>query len=199
MRGQEFSNVMKQNNPRSIGPALGALLKNDRLNELGPGDAVTAMRPTLTALTPEIVAVPHALVNGDMARACLAGLWLRYDFLDESHRISQDLENASGSYWHALVHRREPDFSNAKYWFRRVGRHPICVSLGAAARELAGQAPAPGPARFLLEQSEWDPLRFVDLCELALDDAPPIHTLCMKIQQREWQLLFDYCYREAVG
>ena len=190
---------MKQNNPLSFGPAVAALLKNDRLNELGPGDAVTALRPTLSALTPEMVAAPHTLKNRDMARACMAGLWLRYDFLDESHHISQDLENASASYWHAILHRREPDFSNAKYWFRRVGRHPIFTDLSAAAQELTGQAKVPGPARFLLEQSEWDPLRFVDLCELALGDSQPIHTLCMKIQQCEWELLFDCCYREAVG
>ena len=64
-----------------------------------------------------------------MALACMAGLWLRHDFLDESHRISQDLENPSGSYWHGIMHRRELDFSNAKYWFRRVGMHRVFEPL----------------------------------------------------------------------
>lgn len=160
---------------------------------------MTAMRPALAAMTPEMVVAPHTLKNREMARACLAGLWLRYDFLDESHRISQDLENASGSYWHAIMHRREPDFDNSKYWFRRVGRHPVFAPLAVAALELTRQAKAPGQARILLEQPEWDPFSFVDLCEVALDDAPPLHALCMKIQQREWELLFDHCYREAVS
>ena len=58
----------------------------------------------------------------ELARACLAGLWLYHDFLDEAHRISQSLHGREGSYWHGIMHRREGDFANAKYWFHRVGR-----------------------------------------------------------------------------
>src|SRR5438874_740571 len=76
---------------------------------------------------------PSAVRDQDMAAACLAGLWLYHDFLDEAHRISQELDTTTGSYWHGLVHRREPDFSNAKYWFRRVGDHAIFPALQAAA------------------------------------------------------------------
>jgi len=190
--------VMHKFNPRAYGPAVVGLLKDARVNELGPGEADGHVRGSLAALTAESVTAPHTIADQNEAIACLAGLWLRHDFLDESHRISQSVETPSGSYWHALVHRREPDFSNAKYWFRRVGEHPIFPQLHEAARHLAQQANVGQPAQFLMEQSAWDALRFVDLCEYALDDLPPIHTLCMNIQKCEWELLFDHCYRQAI-
>ncbi len=58
-----------------------------------------------------------------------AGLWLLAGNLDESHQISQSIESPEGSFWHGIMHRREGDFWNAKYWFRRVGRHPVLSEL----------------------------------------------------------------------
>ena len=104
--------------------ALQELLDEDRLNELGPGRPNQAVFPLLKKLTVDQAFTPNQVQNHAQAQACLAGLWLYHDFLDESHRISQDLPGSEGSYWHGLVHRREPDFGNAKYWFRRLGQHP---------------------------------------------------------------------------
>ena len=59
-----------------------------------------------------------------MGDAVQSGLLLWNDALDASHIISQSIESRTGSYWHGIMHRREPDYSNAKYWFRRVGVHP---------------------------------------------------------------------------
>ena len=186
-------------NPSSYGPAVATLLEGAKCNELGPGTPDDALRSSLKGLTPETIAAPHPLQDKDMALACIAGLWLRRDFLDESHRVSQDIENPTGSYWHGIMHRREGDFGNAKYWFRRVGKHPVFEPLAIAASQLAAEAQAHPTAGYLVEQKDWDPLAFVDLCQRALDGNSPVGKLCMMVQRREWELLFDDCYRRAIG
>jgi hypothetical protein len=73
--------------------------------------------------------------------------------------------------------------------------HP---ALHLAAHDLADAARAGRKADFLLEQANWDAIDFVDLCEKA-DDSRELETLCEDIQEREWELLFDYCFRSAAG
>ena len=58
-----------------------------------------------------------------------AALWLIAGELDRSHKISQKFETPDGSYWHGIMHRREGDFWNAKYWFRHAGQHPVFEQL----------------------------------------------------------------------
>ena len=36
-------------------------------------------------------------------------------------RLIQEAKGDLGSYWHGMLHRREGDFDNARYWFRRAG------------------------------------------------------------------------------
>lgn len=180
--------------PRPYGRAISGLLATQRLNDLGPGAPDQQVRSELAALSPEKLVAPHGLGDPQMAAACLAALWLRYDFAHESHAISQELETVEGSYWHGILHRREPDFANAKYWFRRVGSHPIAPALAAAARESAQAAESDRAAEFLSTQTEWDHFRFVDLCQSVLAGRSAAKLLCRQIQQREWELLFDHCY-----
>ena len=180
-------------------PVVADLLEDDRLNELGPGTPDAARRDLLESLTPESIVAPAKLRDRDMALACLAGLWLRFDFLDQSHTISQQIHSPSGSYWHGIMHRREPDFGNAKYWFRQVGRHPVFEPLCAAAGELAAESDAGSAFSWLAEQTEWNPSDFVDACQGTIDESSPSNTLCRRIQQAEWRLLFEYCHAAACG
>jgi hypothetical protein len=186
-------------NPDDYGPLFASLLATDRCRALGPGKPNRAALDGLSALTVEEAFSGQALADREMAMACLAGIWLFHDFLDESHRISQSIGSTTGSYWHGIMHRREPDYSNSKYWFRRVGTHPVFEPLCEAARELAREADLDRPAQFLAEQTGWDAFRFVDLCQSAEQGRSTSARLCRRVQQCECELLFDYCYRQALG
>lgn len=176
--------------PKRYGPAFAELLQIDRLRRLDEGSPEIAMRDQLAELSPRIAFEQAEIVDTDMARCCLAGIWLLYDFLDESHTVSQAIGTTSGSYWHGIMHRREGDFSNAKYWFRKVGDHPV---YGRLADELV----VLGEERFL-SAGQWDPFDFVDACQAAGADGANSDA-CRRVQHAEWELLFDYCYNAATA
>jgi len=94
-----------------------------------------------------------------------SGLYLWNDDLDSSHTVAQEISNATGSYWHAIMHRREPDFSNSKYWWRRVGSHPLFTSLSKDIYQELGKEKV--ESLDLNFQQDWNPIVFVDLCERA--------------------------------
>jgi hypothetical protein len=183
--------------PAAYGPAVEQLLRPHRLPALAVDPPYRAMHAQLEVLEADDAFAPFTIRDSHMAAACRAGLWLFFDFLDEAHTLSQDLHSAEGSYWHALVHRREPDYDNAKYWFNRVGTHPVYGPLRQQAAQLAGVRPH-AAAAFLTSQKTWDSFAFVDLCEAACNDRVPC-ALCLQVQLAEWQLLFDYCHRHATG
>jgi hypothetical protein len=168
-------------------PVIAELLQEMPLAPLGPGTPVREARSKLEAIAS--VFPPGA--DRDLAAACRAGLWLAFNFLDESHAISQEIETVEGSYWHALMHRREPDFGNSKYWFRRVSRHPVFESLPAAVAQI------PGSNRG--REANWDPFAFVDTCEANYDEKASGHDWCRQVQRVEWMLLFEYCFQRVRG
>lgn len=119
--------------------------------------------------------------------AALSGLWLYFDCFDESHALSQEISTPDGSFWHAIAHRREPDPGNAGYWFRRVGSHPVFPDLLAEASRIS---PHDFPG------SNWDPIKFIELCERARHSpGSELERVALEVQLVEWQLLFDYCAR----
>ena len=189
---------MAEFNPNAYGPIIAELLAEDRLNPLDPGTPNEPMRERLEEMKAVDLFEGRTLADPGMADACLSALWLYHDFLDISHTISQGIKTPTGSYWHMIMHRREPDFSNAKHWVARTGRHPVFEDVCAAAKETAAGQDEPA-AEFLKTQSEWDAAAFVDLCESSLRGQASCEDLCRKIQRREWELLFDYSYHKAIG
>jgi hypothetical protein len=188
---------MARFDPANYAATVAALIGEQRLMALDAGAPNRPAFDQLRALDPVRLLDGQEMRDRDMAQGCLAGLWLYHDFLDESHRISQALHGREGSYWHGIMHRREGDFANAKYWFRRVGRHPIHEALKRRARAIAAEAAA--EVAFLRSRATWDPYAFVDLCEAACAGQSDAAGLCRKIQEQEWQLLFDFCYRRAAS
>jgi hypothetical protein len=114
-----------------------------------------------------------------------AGLFFYFSCWTEAHEAAQNIGTPDGSYWHALVHRQEPDASNAGYWFHRVGKHAIFPAL----HEFAA-------AQGLHFGRTWDPIAFVDYCIEARPGSEE-ERKAQQVQLIEWQLLFDHCARAA--
>jgi hypothetical protein len=41
---------------------------------------------------------------------------------DAAHNTAQNVEDATGAWVHAYLHRKEGDASNAAYWYRQAGK-----------------------------------------------------------------------------
>ncbi len=112
----------------------------------------------------------------------VAGLWLYVDDLENSHSVSQQLHRPSGSFWHAIMHRREGDFSNSHHWYRKAGQHPVMNRIDAG-----GGGGGAGTA-----VGAYEPHTFVDRVERAAaqgSDSPEL----VAMQRLEWVALFEWC------
>lgn len=130
--------------------------------------------------------------------AALSGLFLLLNFWEKSHGISQDIHSREGSYWHGIAHRIEPDASNAGYWFRKIGDHPIFPELHRQAQGIFNQERAiSGNVPWQLK-GEWNPFLFIDWCDEArAKPNSPEERLTLQMQKAEWQLLFQWCAAPA--
>jgi hypothetical protein len=75
-------------------------------------------RATLSEATPPDVPPP------------LVALWhdARGDW-EKAHDVAQDVDDTSGSWVHAYLHRKEGDLGNAGYWYRQAHRSTASGSL----------------------------------------------------------------------
>ena len=153
------------------------------------------MKGILAALRafPPSPLVPNKVLDAALGRqidalkaepALKAALHLWNDDLHRCHAIAQDLPSADGSYLHGVMHRREPDYGNSKYWFHRVGDHPAFPDVRTSALEVL-----PGDLRRAVEKDRaWDPFRMVDWCERAARE-PQLEAVLRVLQRREIEIL----------
>jgi len=172
---------------------LRKLLVPGGLPELGPGprDGVMPfdrLNETLDELLGQagLPAGSRDLVRGLML------LW--HDHLDEAHLIVQCIENTDGSFIHGILHRREPDYGNAAYWFRRVRDHAAFAKLAARVEELSNADGGRALKSKLIADGQWDPLAFITLCEHSAGKPAndPQVNLARKIQGLESEVLLEY-------
>ena len=136
----------------------------------GLGPEVRSSAQTSAALGQAVDALGLGGAAAGLAKAA-ALLW--HDHLDESHTVSQDIGSADGSFLHGIMHRREPDYSNAKYWFHRVGDHPCFPALASAATDYLDAAGDEALTKRLAPGGHWDPFAFVDAVEAAVHYGNP--------------------------
>ena len=175
--------------PNAYGDEVAAILALDgngeRLMPLALGvcssaDALLRLRATSARDLFPAAAAPEA---------AMAGLYLYFSCLDEAHTIAQDVHTPDGSFWHAIMHRQEPDPGNAGYWFRRLGEHPVFPALSARALEI-------GAAERIRIADPWDPFSFIYFCEGARrHPGSDLERAALQIQRAEWQVLFHHCAR----
>ncbi len=156
--------------------------------------------------TEESILAVSSLIKNDgryLPSSCMAGLWLLVGELDRSHKISQDLSTPNGSYWHGIMHRREGDYWNAKYWFRKVGEHPVFDKIGRCLIE-ANKSGGEDCSEFLDDRQRFCPNRFTDAVEQQLAKKPKGQIvqgtkesdrseLLRRVAWLEWQCLFAEC------
>jgi hypothetical protein len=137
------------------------------------------------------------------AVALKAGICQWHGWLDESHQLSQSIEGLgahhAGDYWHAIMHRREPDYSNAKYWFRQLGRHSVFSQLASFVDAAFDSTASDGNWRQkLTARGTWDPFAFVDFCEACSpDESSSLAIAARRLQAVEMRLLLTATYLDA--
>jgi hypothetical protein len=139
----------------------------------------------------------------------LAALHLRNDSLNTSHSYAQEIEHdATGAYWHGIMHRMEGDYSNAKYWFMRTGQHPVMSKVKQrVAQWLNAECNLTviehERTRSILDSfrtdTAWNPAQFVDL--IAWQESSALSETTQRIleqlQDIEMTELFDYSLQSA--
>lgn len=161
--------------------------------ELGPGprhgvELLAALQGRLDD------AVRDAGLNQAAGRLVRATVLLWHDHFDPAHAIAQEIETRDGSYVHAILHRREPDYSNAQYWFRRVGVHPCFATLADRSASLLERAGEAAPTFHLVRRGEWDAVAFVAACEAVAGKpaSDPQVQLLREIQRAEFEVLLEF-------
>jgi hypothetical protein len=159
----------------------------------------------------------EAVAKSGLKPLVQAALYLYFDCFEEAHNIANDHEGSvEGNWIHAIVHRREPDAGNSKYWYARV--HIPAKTSQDIAREVLvfgegfrrggpprppgtlglAQGPAPTPNHDpevekwfskMGKSGKWEPEVFVDLCDQfrKKDPSTGAYRVLAKIQEIEWR------------
>ena len=142
-------------------------------------------------------------------QALLSGLYLCNGSLEKAHVLAQGVPDATGSYWHGIMHRMEPDYDNSRYWFRRTGQHPVFERLAQRTKAYlaepgvmppAGTAAAQALAR-IASRNSWDPFLWIDI--VAAQDGGRLGEeglpVVLHIQWIELTELLDFTFRTCFG
>ena len=165
------------------------LSQEDLLKTLMPkspldSDSVHCLR----ASGDDVLAGEKILADASAFALVRGGLFYALDALPEAHAIFQDASDDTGSYWHGMLHRREGDFDNARYWFRRAGTLAFFSEAHRAAC---------AHSELMARQSNWDPYLFTGQCEQVRFGDEDLTAEMRALQRVEFDAIFDYCWRQS--
>lgn len=175
----------------TIRDSLAKLLDAPGLAELGPDTRSGALstREVNSRLSTLLAQHKISSAQEELLRSALL-LW--HDHLDASHNISQSIHSSDGSFLHGIMHRREPDYGNAKYWFHRVGNHASYPEIAQRAGALLDEHDASALKAQLLPDGQWDAFAMVDACEAATRRSNAEQSaLLRELQRIEFDVLLD--------
>jgi hypothetical protein len=153
------------------------------------------VKRNLDTLTTETLFTPVKVFNADCARAVHSGLYLWNDCMEEAHSLAQATDVPEGSYFHAIIHRREPDYWNSGYWFRKTGDHPVFGLIHDFITD-STELQIPNALKLL---KRWDWQVFNSLCEEAVGSGRPDDPVLTNIQLSEIVFLITHSYRHAIA
>lgn len=189
------------------------------MNEIRSADIIKRLqsRQSLPPLSPhqawhpglarDIAGLPEETIAGSLpdgklsAPAWKAALHLWNDDLEAAHALVQELHSATGSALHGIVHRREGDYDNARYWFLRAGDYPAYHGLESRAAALLGSERIPagtiGQALAAIRnQGSWNPSLFVSMIEIhetrTNRDDDTVRLLLERLQQLELEAMLRF-------
>ncbi len=165
------------------------LLHDDLLQKLIPSEPINVdLLTRLRAMDDATLAGGLTIGQPQTFALIRGGLFYVLDSIHEAHTIFQETKGDLGAYWHGMIHRREGDFDNARYWFRRAGTLPFFDTLHRAASETSA---------LMARQSNWDPYLFTGECEQSRFGEDEGLKDLLTLQRVEFDGLFEYCWRHS--
>jgi len=143
--------------------------------------------------------------NAPILQTLLGLFYLGCGGMDEAHELATEDSHlpapfqAHTTYLHAIVHRAEGQnvgefgsgWSNANYWFTKLGTHPVFERV---LKEVVSMEP-----QSYLNITTWDPKKFTRLCSEAVSTKNEKQiTFCQTVINTEWRLLFEHCLQLVV-
>ena len=206
MRGKGCMNNSEKSAGATSVVAWQALLAGPGLPELGPGPraGVVASAVLEEACAKALArSVGAGLAGGPPALLARGAVLLWHDQHEAAHGIAQEIASREGSWLHGMLHRREPDFSNAAYWYQRVGQHPAFAELARRAGEILEEEGegAGGLRQALFRGAAWSARGFIDACEQCAGRpaADARRRVLERIQAAEIEVFLEHVWRDGEG
>ncbi len=124
---------------------------------------------------------------------CLLLLW--HDYMELSHHIADEERTTDFIYIHAMIHRREGDIYNSRFWFRHLDMcHIVISNITKEVRTYLTEKDETQLLDRFVKNDGWLPLEFLEEVSKAskLKPSDPFVKLLRDIQTIEFTCWFKF-------